>query len=434
MVPVAAEPFRDAAVAVRDGLILACGPAADVEVDFPELAERDLGDAVLAPGFVDAHCHLEWSLMGGRAGPRAFPDWLADFLTSRPRDRDLLGLAAEVGALACLRAGTTTVADSGPTGAGVAGLRRMGIRGAVHLEVFGDPAPADAATAADAAAARLAELDGEAAGADLVVGLAPHAPYTVGPDLWAALAAHPELAERPWTTHIAESPAERDWAGGDPAALARAYAAIGVRPARPPAGRGDEIARLAASGALRPGLVAAHCVQLAAGDAERLAAAQVAVAHCPQSNARLRCGRMPIEQLRRAGVTIGLGTDSPASGGPYDLRAEGRACQTIHAACDASPSDREIVDMLTRGGAAALGRGDEIGAIAPGMRADLVALRPGQCLGGDDPFAVIMDAAAVVSDVIVAGRELVRDGRVVRVDPDELGDRVVEARRRLCYR
>ena len=77
-------------------------------------------------------------------------------------------------------------------------------------------------------------------------------------------------------------------------------------------------------------MVAAHCVQLTANEPRLLAAAGVGVAHCPISNSYLGCGVAPLAALRDAAVSVGLGTDSPASAGNYDVRAEARACALIH--------------------------------------------------------------------------------------------------------
>jgi 5-methylthioadenosine/S-adenosylhomocysteine deaminase len=186
---------------------------------------------------------------------------------------------------------------------------------------------------------------------------------------------------------------------------------------------------MAAAGAFAPGLVAAHCVRLVPGDARVLAAAGVAVAHCPRSNAHLRCGRAPLEALRDAGARVALGTDSPASGGDYDVRAEARAAADLHAgALDLDAA--ALLRMATLGGAEALGMDDEVGALAPGRRADLVALAdPG---GGRPPEARAMDPAAAVDVVAVDGEVLLRDGAPTRADGAAIGRAAAEARGRLC--
>ena len=123
---------------MRDGRIVALGAAAEMRAAHPEMTVRDLGARLLAPGLIDAHCHVEWSLLDGLLPPAEFADWLGRLLPMRmiltPAD---LETAARVGALRALGAGTTTVADSGPTGAGAGALAASGLRGLVHLEPSG---------------------------------------------------------------------------------------------------------------------------------------------------------------------------------------------------------------------------------------------------------------------------------------------------------
>ena len=162
-----------------------------------------------------------------------------------------------------------------------------------------------------------------------------------------------------------------------------------------------------------------------------LAGADVHVAHCPRSNVHLHCGRAPLEALRAAGAAVGLGTDSPASGGDYDVRAEARAARDLHAgAVDLGAA--ELLRLATAGGAAALGLAGEVGALAPGMRADLVALTDPDPGGGAPVEARAMDPAATVSVVVVDGEILLRDGDPARADGATIDRDAAEARARLC--
>jgi 5-methylthioadenosine/S-adenosylhomocysteine deaminase len=195
-----------------------------------------------------------------------------------------------------------------------------------------------------------------------------------------------------------------------------------------PAGAGV-VARLRAAGVLSPGLVAAHCVGLRPGDAEALAAAEVGVAHCPRSNRHLLCGRAPVEAMGAAGVRLGLGTDSPSSGGDYDLRREARAAQGEHAGVvDLGPAD--LLRLATLGGARALGMERLVGTLEEGKRADLIALRPEG--PADDPALAAMLPRSAVTLVVVDGEPLLRDGEPLRIDPAEVATRADEARSRLC--
>lgn len=438
ILPVTAPPIAGGALVVgTDGLIDAVGPAFELAERYRDLPETDLGEVVVVPGLVDAHCHLEWSLTGGLLTADEFAPWLGRMLALRGRVAE--GdppRAAALGALRCLEAGTTTVLDSGPAGAGAAALAEAGLRGVCHLEIFGRQAGRDATAVATAYAERLAALD-DVAGGRVAVGVSPHAPYSVGPGLWAALGARGDLAGRRWATHLAESPAEAQLAGRGDGPLAELFADLGIVPGDWPEAPGaSAVARVEAAGGLRPGLVAAHAVALAPDDPARLGAAGVAVAHCPRSNAYLCCGVAPLPALERAGVAIALGTDSPASGGGYDVRAEARACALAQAAAATGPPHpAALLRMATLGGACALGREHELGSLEPGKRADLVAIRPaagGEPRGDADPVRAALASGARVEAVIVDGEPLLWDGRHQRLDRERVLAHAREPRARLC--
>ncbi len=427
---IAGDPLRDGAIAVRDGRVAQVGPAESVLRDHPDLPVEDRRDEIVLAGFVDAHCHLEWSLLEGLLPPAGFAEWLGRLIPLRMRMRpDDYGTAARLGALRALEAGTTTLADSGPTGAGAAALAESGLRGLVHLEAFGREVGEEAEAAAGRVADGVAALDA-AVGPRGRAGVSPHAPYTVGPALWAALRAHPGLAGRPWATHLAESAdEERVIATGD-GPLGELFAAAGLEPGRwdGPAGAGP-VGRVAGAGVVTPGLVAAHCVRLRDDDPSTLARAGIGVAHCPRSNLHLLCGRSPIEALREAGVAVGLGTDSPASGGDYDLRGEARACRLAHDGHVALDDDA-LLRLMTIDAARAIGLAGEVGSLEAGKRADLVSLRPRDA--GADPRAAALRADTTVRTVVVEGEILLREGVPTRLDAAEVRTRAAEARARLC--
>ena len=179
--------------------------------------------------------------------------------------------------------------------------------------------------------------------------------------------------------------------------------------------------------------MAAHCVQLGPGDAERLAEAGAGAAHCPRSNAYLRCGRAPLERLRAAGVPVGLGTDSPGSGGGYDVRSEARGAAIVHGAAGARGPrrDRPPAAGHARRRPRAGARGP-VGALRPGLRADLVAVEPAPGAEPGDPAAAVLDPAARIRLVMVDGRVVLDERGPVLVDRAEVLDRASGARSRLC--
>ena len=420
VLPVASPPIRDGAVLVRDGAIAAVGPRETVHASAPDAAVEAFPDAALVPGFVNAHTHLEYGAFGGFGDGRSFAAWLAGFVRGQAAlDHDAIAASAALGALQCLRSGVTTVADCSHAGAAVGAARTAGLRAIVHLETFGvgDPAPG---------LARLerALADAEADAGGLVeLGVSPHAPYTVGPELYAA--AHALAAARglPLATHLAESQAELDALADGSGELAAALDARGIP--HPVLGE-HPVARLARDGILDRRTTAIHCVHVGADEIAALAAAGAAVVHCPRSNAMLGCGAAPLGALRAAGVRVGLGSDSPASALDFDhfaeLRAAVAAARTRERRADAL-SAADALGLATRDSARALGLDDRVGSLVPGLRADLavVALDGSGRGAGDDPAAAVVYGGSPERVLLT-----IVDG-VVRYRKDRDGSRLTAA-------
>ena len=146
---------------------------------------------------------------------------------------------------------------------------------------------------------------------------------------------------------------------------------------------------------LRAGVVAAHCVKVDAEEIELLAGHDVAVAHCPRSNALLGCGIAPVRELLDAGVRVGLGTDSPASTPSFDMFEEMRAALYAARARAERPdalTANEALELATLGSAGVLGLADETGSLAAGKRADLavVSLAGSPYLPWEDPTVAVV--------------------------------------------
>jgi 5-methylthioadenosine/S-adenosylhomocysteine deaminase len=356
VVPVGAPPIRDGAVAVEDGRIAAVGTAAALG------AGERFEEAVILPGFVDAHAHLEYATYSGFGDGLAFVPWIGLHIERKRRlERADMEASARLGAYECLRSGITTVGDLSFSGAAATACAEAGLRAVVYLEVFGED---------ETALERFEEHRELVAGSlseRVRLGVSPHAPYTCSVELYRACAA----LGLPLATHLAESLAEREWVerGAGPwqaldGVLARPY------------GRGA-VDALADAGVLGRGVVAAHCVHLDDREIGLLAEHDVAVAHCPRSNALLGCGVAPLAALREAGVRVCLATDSPASTPSLDIFDELRAAVLAARGRERRPdalTAAGALELATLGGAAALGLEDEIGSLAVGKRADLAIL------------------------------------------------------------
>lgn len=395
VLPVDGEPIEDGAVAIEGGRIVAVGTRADLG------AGERFEDAAILPGFVNAHTHLEYAVYAGFGDGQAFGPWLATHIERKGRiGWDEFLAIAHLGAAECLRSGTTTVADASFSGAAAHAAAGLGLRALVGLEVFGaDPA---------AAAARLDDLleRVEPVLSELVrPAVSPHAPYSVSPEVYA----HTLARGLPALTHVAESDDELAYLrnGSGPIAAVSEVEPPGTTPVR----------HLAAHGLLGPRVVAAHCVKVDAEEVALLAEHDVAVVHCPRSNALLGCGIAPLRELLDAGIRVGLGTDSPASAPSYDVFEELRATVFAARARAASPgalSANSALRLATLGSASALGLEDEVGSLAPGKRADLtvVALAGSPYLPWEDPAAAVVFGGSPerVLLTLVDGEERYRKG------------------------
>ena len=260
-----------------------------------------------------------------------------------------------------LAAGITTTADYSFSGAAADAANELGLRAIVYLEVFGERPGGGrrAVRGPPRAAFRSPTSSGS--------GSRPTRPT---PARSRSTATASRSGSRSGT-HLAESDGENEWLEHGTGSLEPARDVLVA-----PTGK-RAVATLAE--VLCPELLCAHCVALDDGEIAVLADADVPVAHCPRSNALLGCGVAPLGALMRAGVRVGLGTDSPASTPSFDPWDEMRAAVSAARALERRPDALSAADALrlaTLGSAAALGLESELGSLTPGKRADLiVALR-----------------------------------------------------------
>jgi 5-methylthioadenosine/S-adenosylhomocysteine deaminase len=376
VLPIEGPPLRDGAVAIEDGRIAAVGPADELG------AGTHYPDAVLLPGFVNAHSHIEYAVYGGFGdGLGDFAEWISLHIERKARiGWDAYVDIARLGAAQCLASGVSTLGDCSYSGAAAVACAELGLRATVYLEVFG----ADPAQALESFAARRERVR-ESFSERVRPGISPHAPYSVSLDLYRAAA---ELG-LPVATHLSESPSEVAYltTGEGPWG---AYSDLLVAPA------GTTGTRLLADhGLLGPGVIAAHCVMVDADEIGVLAETQTGVAHCSRSNSALGCGVAPLAELREAAVKVGVGTDSPASAPSFDFFEELRSV-LFGARARAQRPDvltaAAALELGTLGSARALGLDDEIGSFVPGKRADLtvISLQGSSYLPVEDPAAAVV--------------------------------------------
>ena len=372
VVPMDGPPVADGCVEIEDGRIVAVRPANGDD------GERHR-NAVILPGLVNAHTHLEYSGMAGFGDGMPFTPWIADHIRRKDTQTptDLLD-QARAGAAACLAGGVTTVADCCYAGTVAQAAGEAGLRAIVYLEGFSVWEGLEGRIEAALDALPLTEL--------VTAGVSPHAPFTVTHADYAMLIALARRRGLPVATHLLESTRETEHLD--------AFREV-----------------------LGPDTVAVHAVLVHEDDIALLAELDVPVAHCPRSNALLGCGIAPLTELLEAGVRVGLGTDSPSSAIDFDMWAEMRTAIMLQRArtgrADAL-SARTALELATTRAAAAIGLAGTVGSLTPGKAADLLVLdmTGSAFLPWDDPVtaAVYGGSPERVALTMVAGEIRYRRG------------------------
>lgn len=389
LLPVSAPIVRDGAVAVDGDRIVAIGPREEVLKVAGEGAElRELGDAVVLPGLVNAHTRLDSSWLGQDRPPGGdYLSWLATFLDRRSAsDEGAAGSAAEA-ALAGLKArGTVAVGDVanelwiGPV------IARSGLRAVVFHELFGLRAE-EAESLLAAAAGKLdtlsADPDLQASAGRVRVALTPHSPHTTSTPLLRALAGRSAACGDPLTIHVAETAAEVALLREGSGPLADFFRQRGLADDQWQPPKSTPVGYLHRMGVLSPRTLAVHCVHLDRQDRSLLQAAHVTVVTCPRSNRYLGVGTAPIPKLLGEGVPVALGTGSLASAPDLDLFAEMAALLEEHSGLSAAA----VLRMATLNGAKALGLDADLGSIEVGKLAELVVVPLTD--PADKPFAAV---------------------------------------------
>lgn len=405
--------LRDAVVDVdADGRIAHVGPAADAPAtDAPTTRVTGL----LMPGLVNTHAHTPLTVLRGLGGDLPLMRWLLEVVW--PAEAKLDGADVRAGMLAgsaeMLRGGVTTSAEMYFQAEHVAdAVLEIGSRVVLTPGIITAPGMERLGTWEQMRDAISAWIDADGLrsgpGERLELGYGPHSAYTLTAEAVATTAAAARERGALLHIHVAEA------AGEDDAVRAEF---------------GSVPAMLETTGSLGGRVLAAHAIQLSDADVEIFARHDVAVAHCPGSNAKLAAGVARVADLLTAGLRMGLGTDSPASNDDLDLWEEQRLASLFarQRGNDATAlTAAEVLALATRGGADALGR-DDLGVLRPGAWADVVHVSTDDLafVDPDDDVQLVSNlvwasGARGVRDVWVAGEPVLADGDLARVDPAEV--------------
>lgn len=384
---------------IEGSTILALGAGEPPHVEGAEMI--DVAGDVIMPGMVNPHAHLAMTLFRGLG--EDVDDRLFRYVLPMERKfvtPEMVRVGTLLGALESIEAGVTTVADMYYYEAEVGrALDKAGLRGVVGqtLATFDPP---DHKTI-DEGFALVEELVGEFSGHDRIVpSIAPHAPYSTGIEVMARVArwaeAHPDV---PVQIHLAEMDSELEWCRKN-----HCLRPVGV---------------VEKGGLLRPGLIAAHCLHINPFEIERMAKADVRVAHNARSNAKAGRGIAPIEAMRTAGIKVGIATDGPMSGNTLDLFSQFGPVSMFQKLLGHSRKPMpaaQVIRMATLEGAQVLGLDSRIGSLEPGKQADLIRidLSAPRMQPVYDIYATLVFSGLPVDvqDVMVGGRWIMRGRNV----------------------
>ena len=372
ILPIGKPPIFNGALVMQGNKILAVDEWTEVKQQFAGTIV-DLGEQVILPGLINAHCHLEYTLMAGKLErPTSFTSWIQSMIEQKSAwDEKAFKESWASGYQSLIQTGTTTVADtlSHPSRFDPdnlpSGPRLFPFYEFIHLENN----PLDASNLASCARhAALFEktTTGKA-------GISPHAPYTTSPSLWRFLKQDPYLGSLPFSMHLSESIEEYDLFKRGAGPMYEWFDSIEQLPRW---GTGSPIQLMNEAGILKKNGIAVHVNCLAEGDIDRLVKNKIHIVHCPRSHAYFRHPTFKINELKSRNLNIALGTDSLASvandDGPHSLSLFKEMRKLLEGENAVKPE--YVLKMSTLNGAKALGLHDETGSLERGKRADWISL------------------------------------------------------------
>jgi 8-oxoguanine deaminase len=422
----ARREIKNASILVEGNRITAVGPAHALPQTADEVIDAT-GHAVL-PGLINTHHHMFQSLT--RVVPAAQDaslfGWLKALYPIWARlTPEMIRVSTQTAMAELLLSGCTTSSDhlylypngsrldDAIEGAAEIGMRFHAARGAMSVGESQGGLPPDSIVENEHSILkdmqRLAETYHDASDRSMIrIVLAPCSPFSVSQDLMRETAGLARQLGVSLHTHLAEN-------DDDVAYSLEKFDCTPAQYAEDLGWTGHDVWH-------------AHCVKLDDDGIARFARSGTGVAHCPCSNMRLGSGIAPIGRMRKAGVPVGLGVDGSASNDGAHMLGEARQAMLLARVGfgPAAMTAREALEIATLGGAKVLNRSD-IGALKPGMAADIVAfdIRGIEHAGAlHDPIAALVFSAPTrAAYTMVNGKIVVREGRLVTIDERSLATR-----------
>lgn len=393
VVPVDGLVIEDGVVVIREGRIASVGRAADLHTT-PAI---DYGDAVICPGFVNAHTHLELTHLAGQVPPSSdFVHWLkrlTDLLMAQPATPDNVAEAVFAGITQSLAAGVTTIGDISRR---PAWSREPLAASPIRAVSFGE------VIAMGRLRTRLNDRLEAAASIErqsdrMRIGISPHAPYTVEPDGLRACADRGRRMNAPLCIHLVETAEESTFTQSRGGRFTEFLQEMGIWDEDIPTAGCTPVELCRATGVLGRQTVVAHGNYVSDEDIKIIAECGSSVAYCPRTHHAFGHPPHPFRDILRAGINVCIGTDSLASNPSLSILDELRFLHHRHPDMAA----HDLIAMGTIRGAVALGYADEVGSLSVGKAADLVVIP----LEGGTEWESVLESTQTPVTVYIGGEQ-----------------------------
>jgi 5-methylthioadenosine/S-adenosylhomocysteine deaminase len=407
--------FDPGALAVKGDSIIAVGTEEGIKREYSANEVIDCGGKVLMPGLVNAHTHVPMTLLRGLADDLRLDVWLMGYMLPVEREfvsPEFVRLGTSLACAEQIRSGVTAFNDMYFFEGDIAqAAADAGMRAVCGQSIMKYPAP-DADAFEDSLAYAREFIKKWKDHPLIVPAIAPHAPYSTTPEILRACADIAKEFDVPLHIHISETAFEVETMRNEQGMPVVPY--------------------VKKQGIFEAKVIAAHCVHIDVGEMRTMQHANAGISHNPSSNLKLASGFAPVTRMLENGLNVGIGTDGPASNNDLDMFEEVRLASFV---AKASSNDPTVVPaatallMATRMGAQALHIGHLTGSLEPGKRADLILVDTSPLHNSPrfkrDPLnayaqLVFASKSTDVTDVMVNGKWLMRDHRLLTLNEEEL--------------
>lgn len=414
--------IENGGIAIRQDKLLAVGTRAEIERGYYAATVTNATGSVVIPGLINTHTHVPMTLFRGIADDMDLQEWLTKFIfpaEAKNVNEAFVRAGTRLGLAEMIRGGTTTFCDMYYFEDAIAEeTKKAGMRGVLGETVLDFPAP-DNKTFAEGLEYTERFIKRWQGDPLIVPAIAPHAPYTVSEDNLTQARAMSDRLRAPLVIHLAEANTETEF-------IQQKHE--GMRP----------IEFMQKIAFFNDRTIAAHVIQANAAELDILKRYNVGIAHNPQSNMKLAAGVAPVPLMLQKGLSVGLGTDGPASNNDLSLWEEMDTAAKLHKLHLGDPkvlTAEQAFTMATIGGARALHLGDLIGSLEAGKRADIAIVD----FSGlhQTPFfnvyshLVYATKASDVSSVIINGRIVMQNRRLLTLNENAIKQEAITYRNKI---